>query len=166
MKKLLLAVLVGVFGLGMTNVFAQTAIQTRPETDQEKIIRLTAENAALKNALVNAQSQAQGNAPQAASTNTLKPYYANMEIQQLCERFDAIEGLGRDRNSSIDAYMKEKYMRSHKQVVKAEMNTSYTTSGVFDGSRPRTVYTITLTIMNRKGNTARIKTYEKWIYNN
>lgn len=158
MKKLLLVVLAGVFSLGATSVFAQT----KPETLQEKIVRLEIENASLRAqiiSLTNAQSQAQ--------EKTLKPYYASMKIQQLCEEFDAIEGLGPDQDFKIDTYMKKQYMKGQGiEVSNAEMQISPTTSSVFTGSRSRRVYKITLTIMKRGGKTAHLKTYEKWVYDN
>ena len=132
MRKLMLAVLVGVFCLGTTNTFAQT----KQETPQEKILRLEVENrvlservTALTQEVVSLQSklaaaqaqqtqsqQTQGYQAQsyqaqgqrtwgsmnnfglkpawkaAAQTNedntsSLKPYYANMDIQQKCEKY-------------------------------------------------------------------------------
>ena len=166
MKKLL-AVLVGVFCLGATSVFAQT----RPETTQEKIVRLEVENASLKAqvvSLTNAQSQPQNNAPQAALTNTLKPYYANLQIQQLCEQFDAVEGFGADKNFKIDTYMKRQYMKGKgKEVINAEMQVYTAASSVVTGRWPRTVYQITLTIKKQGATTiAHTKTYKKWVYGN
>ena len=166
MKKLLSVVLVGVFSLGATSVFAQT----KPETIQEKLVRLEIENAALRAqviSLTNAQAQPQANASQTALTNVLKPYYANLKIQQVCEEFDAIEGLGPDQDFKIDTYMKKQYLKGQgKEVADAEIQITPATSSVFTGSRPRTVYKITLTIMKRGGKLAHLKTYEKWVYAN
>ena len=67
-------------------------------------MRLEIENASLIAqviSLTNAQAQPQANASQAALTNVLKPYYANLKIQQVCEEFDAIEGLGPDQDFKI-----------------------------------------------------------------
>ena len=133
-------------------------------------MRLEIENASLRAqviSLTNAQAQPQANASQAALTNVLKPYYANLKIQQVCEEFDAIEGLGPDQDFKIDTYMKKQYMKGQGiEVSNAEMQISPTTSSVFTGSRPRTVYKITLTIMKRGGKIAHLKTYEKWVYDN
>ena len=67
MKKLWLVVLVGVFSLGTTSVFAQA----KPETPQEKMMRLEVENASLRAQVISlqkVQSQSQGNTSQTAST--------------------------------------------------------------------------------------------------
>lgn len=170
MNKMLVAALVGVFCLGATNVFAQTQTQTKPETDQEKIIRLEVENAALRAQLVSltqnqaqpASTQVQGNAAQAE----LKPYYETLQIQQLCEAFDRMEGYGADRDDKIDQYAKEQYARHGRKVVKVETNSYSITTGVFSGSKPRRVYQITITILNAKRNRGFEKTYQKWVPEN
>ena len=98
MKKLVIAVFVGTFCLGTTNVFAQT----KQETPQEKIMRLEIENKVKQELLESltrkvATLEAELNKQQAAAQkeavakkNTapaLKPYYATLEIQQKCEQY-------------------------------------------------------------------------------
>ncbi|MBP5403964.1 MAG: hypothetical protein J6Y17_02615 [Elusimicrobiaceae bacterium] len=97
MKKLALAVLVGIFCLGATGAFAQA----KKETAQEKILRLEVENrvlnervtaltqeiASLQSQLAAAKAQAHKPVLKAPRGPFIKPYYVNIHVQQKCEKF-------------------------------------------------------------------------------
>lgn len=169
MKKLSLVVLAGVFCLSVTNVFAQTNTQTRPETDQEKIIRLETENAALRSQLMSLTTSVGTNTtiqPGHVYQAATKPYYSNMQVQQTCEEFDAIDGFGRNGKDKIEEYAKEQYARKGRKIVSAELKIySLEQYGYLSGTW-RVYYKITLLVSNPSNNTAYYKTFKKWIPEN
>ncbi|MBP5404141.1 MAG: hypothetical protein J6Y17_03525 [Elusimicrobiaceae bacterium] len=76
MKKLALAILVGIVCLGATSSFAQT----KKETTQEKILRLEVENRILKRENLLLQERL-------SALEERKPYYLTFEIQKKCEKY-------------------------------------------------------------------------------
>ncbi|MBP5404143.1 MAG: hypothetical protein J6Y17_03535 [Elusimicrobiaceae bacterium] len=148
MKKLAFAVFVGIFCLGATNAFAQT----KKETTQEKIIRLEVENrvlnervTALTQEIASLQSQlaaAKAQRPQATATYTqakptVKPYYANAQIQQKCEKYTKCAEFA----SKTYQYYSQKY--KHFQITKVSEEQFFDAPGIFGGSG-ETVYKLWL----------------------
>lgn len=147
MRKLALAVLVGTFCLGATSSFAQT----KKETTQEKILRLEVENrvlnervtsltqeiASLQSQLAAAKAQ-QTKAPVTVQSKpVVKPYYANAEIQQKCEKYAKCAEFA----SKTYQYYSQKY--KHFQITKVSEEQFFDAPGIFGGSG-ETVYKLWL----------------------
>ena len=138
MKKLLLAVFVGIFCLSTTNVLAQT----KQETPQEKIMRLEIENQVrqeLMDSLVRRilYLEAQLNKQQAAAQNivpALKPYYANMEIQQVCEAYPVCANRVQKRYNKFKGYRDRIIHRDFKLESMREERYFQEPSKLFGGS--------------------------------
>lgn len=148
MKKLALAVLVGTLCLGATSAFAQT----KKETTQEKILRLEVENrvlnervtsltqeiASLQSQLAAAKAQQpKATAIHAQTQSAVKPYYANAQIQQKCERYTKCAEFA----SKTYQYYSQKY--KHFQITKVSEEQFFDAPGIFGGSG-ETVYKLWL----------------------
>lgn len=119
MKKLMTCTLVGLFCLNATGAIAQS----KQETPQERILRLETENKVLQNQIQALTQQVQELAAQIkketpkSTTNKsvpeLKPYYANLDIQNKCDKFKKCH----DRMGSL--YQGQKYFGVSVQVTEA-----------------------------------------------
>ncbi len=136
MKKLMMCTLIGLFCFSTMTSFAQT----KKETPQEKILRLEVENKVLREQVQNLMQQVielkaqqktmlrnpgtQTSANHRKASVPLKPYYANLDIQRICES-----------SSLCKSFAEREYATYQFQITKAVITGTKTLKGWLDSCK-------------------------------